>query len=708
MKKKIVSVLFALLPLLACAQVDSSRTTTINDLSLEELLELKVFSAAKKTQLESEAPAMITMIPQSSFKELGAVTLIDVLKFIPGVEVSMGSDGNYRIAIRGSRKAGNILVLINGQQINDFYSGSAIFDMPVDFIEKVEVIRGPGSAIYGSNAMAGVIHIFTISQTSASVTGGTNTTLSANVNYSTQKDKNKMNLSLGYFQSNGSRQLLDTDKVSNQSWSLTNLEKSYETNRWNKDAYLNCQLVSGDLHFQLFDIYRQQGTWVGPVYIAAPDSKLLTNQLATNLYYDYKVGDNIVITPKIYYNRNSHNFLKQEAPDKYISSLSGDLFEEGKLTHEKYTGTSYGSSLDIYIKANEHLDILTGSVFEDHSISDYELKRNYKIVGDQYKGNFGNYDDIKFTQNDKRRLVFAYFIQAGYRIKKFTVTAGLRYDDYSDFGQSANPRIGITYNASQHIRFKGLYGKAFRAPTFQELYDNSTTGNEYGTKGNTALTPEDINTFELAAEINIKKVIFKYNVYYTENNNLIRVYDPHGGGSIGIYENIGDVKTYGNGASVVVEIKEGFSVFANYSQFLSTFKWNEKNVRASDIAFYKKQPAYYRELRNIPTLRVNGGLSYTYRKFLFAAGLNYGNASENNKRFYLETDHYVRIPYYVQGNFTVRYAVTPKLTISLIGNNIGTKKFSDPEESTNINAFGLRGLIQPGPEVLLNIIYKFK
>jgi iron complex outermembrane receptor protein len=706
-RNKVFFLILLFLPLFSFSQNDSTvKKGDITDLSLEELLELKVFSAAKKPQLETEAPSIITVIEHADFKNFGAITLIDLLKFIPGIETSMGTDGQYRISIRGGRKDGNILILINGQQINDFYNGRAIYDLPLDFIEKVEIIRGPGSAIYGSNAMAGVINIFTISQTSVSVTGGLNSTLNANANYTVKNEKVKLDLSLGYYQSDGNSQLIESDKVKDQEWSLTYLDKNYRTNRWNKDGYVNCNLVSNNLHFNLFNIYRQQGSWIGPVFIASPDSRLITNQLAANVFYDYRIGENVIITPKLYYNSNTHDFLNQEAPDNYVSATSGDLFTDGKLTREKYTGVTYGSSLDIYIKANDHFDILTGSVFEDLSLSKYDLSRNYKIVGDEYQGSFNNYDNIEFTQDKKRRFVFAYFLQTNFRIKKFTVTAGLRYDDYNDFGQSVNPRLGITYKATQHIHFKGLYGKAFRAPSFQELYDNSTIGNEYGVKGNTKLTPEDINTVEIGTVINYKKLQIKYNLYYIQNRNLIRVYDPHGGGSIGIYENIGDVETYGNGGTITFALAPEFHVFANYSQFLSTFKWNENNVRASDVAFYDKQPDYYKELRNVPTLKLNGGFDYTIKKVFIAIGINYGNEAENNKRFYLETDHYVRIPYYLQGNITLGYSVNKHLNINFIGNNLGTQKYSDPEESTNINAFGLKGLIQPGPSLLLNVIYK--
>lgn len=688
------------------AQTDTLlKPLDVNELTLEQLLDVDVYSASRKLQRQSEAPAIMTTLTQAQITQFGALTMIDVLKYVPGIETSIGSDGFYRVSIRGTRKNGEILVLVNGQQINDFYNGRAIFDLPVEFIEKIEIIRGPGSALYGSNAMAGVINVFTIQETSASASGGNNGTLKANLNYFLEKKKTQFNVSLGALSSDGANAIIDSDKVEFQPWSLTHLEKNYKTNRWTKDVYLSSMLSSGDFHFQIFNIARQQGSYVGPVFIAAPDSKLFTNQFNSSVYYDFKVSDNVIVTPKVYTNLNYHDFLNQETPKNYISNTSGDVFTNGKYSKEKYLGTTYGSELDIYIKANEHFDLLTGSVFEDLAMNKYELTRNYKIVGDQYQETFSNYDNIPFDQKNKRRYVFAYFMQGNYKLKKLNITAGLRYDDYNDFGSALNPRMGVNYKVNSHLVLKGLYGKAFRAPTFQELYDNTTLGNEYGVKGNINLTPEKIRTFEIGTEISYKKLVIKYNVFHLQTSNLIQIYDPHGGGSIGNYENIGNLSSFGNEAELMVSILPKVYIVANYSQFISTFSWNKDKVRKADVAFYDKQPNDLKNITNIPTLRLNFGVDANIKKFHAFVGANYGNQAYNNNRFYLEQDHFTNIPFYLQANFNFGYSITKKCLVSIVGQNIG-EKYSDPDESTNINAFGSKGLRQPGPTMMLQLKYK--
>ena len=705
--KNVYLAVFVFLNFVVYSQTDTvQKATTISELSLEQLLDINVFSASRKLERQSEAPAIMTTISQKQIKTLGATNIIDVFKYIPGIETNIGADGFYQISIRGANKDGEVLVLINGQQINDFYNGRALIDLPVDFIERIEVIRGPGSALYGSNAIAGVINIFTIKETSISVLGGNYNTLKLNANYFVEKKKTQFNISVGGLTTDGADAEIESDKAESQTWSLTHSDKNYKTNRWRKDVYLNSNLKAGDFHFQVFNIGRQQGAYIGPVFIAAPESKLLTNQLSTSVHYDFKIGDNVVVTPKIYSNLNYRDFLTQEVPNNYVSNASGDIFNNGKLTKEKYFGKTYGAGMDIYIKANEHFDLLTGSVFEDLSMSNYSLTRNYKIAGDEYKQTFGNYDNIEFIQDGKRRYIFAYFLQGNYKIKKLNITAGLRHDDYSDFGSTFNPRVGVNYKVSSHLLFKGLYGTAFRAPTFQELYDNTAIGNEYGVKGNVNLTPEKIKTIEIGTKITYKNIILNYNIYYVFHKNLIRIYDPHGGGSIGIYENIGNTKTFGNEAELFVQLwRDKLNLFVNYSQYLCTFEWNKEKVKKSDVAFFEKQPDYYKTITNIPTLRLNAGLEFKVKKYTLFAGANYGNEAYNNNRFYLEQDHFAEIPFYLQGNFNVGYSFTEKITAKIQLNNVG-KKYSSPDESTNINAFGSKGMLQPGATISVLLKYK--
>lgn len=696
----------------ACTAVFSQDTIPkpkidLSNLSIEELMNLDVYTAGKKYEKIIEAPAIMSVATKEDMHKWGAVTLIDVLKFLPGIEVTIDSKGYYNVAIRGINKTGNILLLVNGQTINDFYSGLPVYDLPVDVLERVEVIRGPGSALYGTNAMVGVINVTTIDETSVSASYGMNNMASVSGAYNIDKEHFHLASFIGFQNNTTSNAIVQEDKASDELWSLTNGTKTFETQRWNQDLISGINLKYKDFSINLNNIYRQRGAYVGPLHIASPDSKISHNRFLANLSYDFRISDNVIITPKLYYNNYNNMNEFQEAPDNYVSDISGDTFTNGKISKEKYFGVTYGAEMDIQIKASDNFEILNCAIFEDSRVMDYELTRNYNSITENYYGSFANYNDLTYTQKDKKRYVFAYLFQGRYTYKKLILTTGLRYDDYSDFGQSLNPRIGATYNFTNRFRVKGLYGKAFRAPTFQELYDNTLTGNDVGVKGNENLTPEIINTVELAFEYNFDKIYLKYNAFYVKNSNLIRVYDTYGSGGIGEYRNIGDVDYIGNEAECVINLFKGFNFFANYSQLINRFYWDENNVNEADVVYLSKKPNFSRELRNLPTIRINAGLSYNIKKIRFFVGGNFGNPLENNRRFYLENSRFVDIPYYVTVSTNVIYAPLDKLSIQLAVNNIGTK-YAAPDESTDINAYGEQGLIQPGLMAFLKLNYKIR
>jgi len=493
---------------------DTIKGKDLSDLSLEELMNLTIYSASKKVERLNAAPAIATVLTKNDLVYYAGLTLVDVLKYVPGVEVSMSSEGFYRVSIRGTRKEGNILFLIDGKQQNDFYNGRALFDIPVSMIDHIEIVRGPGSALYGTNAVAGVINVYMIQASSVTAAISAEGAVNLTTNYFVEKNQSNFAFSAAYVQNNTPSSIINRDKEYDQTWSLTYDSTDYKTQRWNKDLLFNVSTKIKDFHFDAYSIYRVQGAYVGPLYVAAPDSKLISNQVASSSYYNFSVSDNVVIPPKIYFNCNSHNFSNQETPDGYVSSQSGNFFADGKISKEHYDGFTYGTQLDISIRVNEHFDLLVGNVYENMVLKNYSLERNYKIVSDENMVAFGNYDDLKYDQQGKRRNLMATYLQGNYHYKNWNVTGGLRYDNYSDFGQSMNPRIGVNYKAGKYFRIKSLIGKAFRAPTFLELYDNTSIGNEYGVRGNLNLEPETITSYELGAEFNIKPLFIKYNLFY--------------------------------------------------------------------------------------------------------------------------------------------------------------------------------------------------
>lgn len=142
------------------------------ELSLEDLLEIEVVTAAKKVQKISEAPAAMYVITEEDIKQSGATTIPDVLRIVPGIDVMEITATDFAINARGFNQemSNKMLVLIDSRTMYwDFYGLIAWDSFPIalEEIKRIEIVKGPGSALYGANAFSGVINILTKSQKSS-------------------------------------------------------------------------------------------------------------------------------------------------------------------------------------------------------------------------------------------------------------------------------------------------------------------------------------------------------------------------------------------------------------------------------------------------------------------------------------------------------------------------------------------------------------
>jgi len=144
----------------------SGAATALDELSLEELANTEISSVSRRSQNLANVPAAAFVIPSEDIRRSGAYTLPDVLRMVPGIEVAQVDNGRYAVSARGfnGRFANKLQVLVDGRSIySPFFSGVMWEHDPValDDIERIEVIRGPGAAMWGANTVNGVINIIT-------------------------------------------------------------------------------------------------------------------------------------------------------------------------------------------------------------------------------------------------------------------------------------------------------------------------------------------------------------------------------------------------------------------------------------------------------------------------------------------------------------------------------------------------------------------
>ena len=430
-----------------------------------------VEAASKYKQKTTEAPSSITIITSDEVKKYGHRTLADILASAPGLHVSY--DRNYSfLGVRGFNLGDNnnrVLLLVDGHRINNSLSDSAYlgteFLLDVDLIDRVEIIRGPGSSLYGNNAFFGVINVVTrqgrdLKGFEVSGEAGSFDTFKGRATYGNQF-KNGLELLL-------SGSLLDSGGDENLFYKEYNTPANNNGIAHDADGG-NSKNFFGSVSFHDFTL---EGAWArrekhNPTaqYLADfNDNRLMTTDERSyaSLKYAHEFERFANVTASLYYDRHNLDIDEPFGGVPYRDAQAAEWWgAELTLTKrlwDRHTLTFGGEYRDDFKQHQQFSDVSTGTVFKD-------LSANRTSYGIYLEGNFEIVTNLHFT-------------------------AGARYDQYGDYDPTVNPRFALIWSPVEQTVFKAIYGTAFRAPNFFELSDTR----------NQNIRPETIRTYELVYE----------------------------------------------------------------------------------------------------------------------------------------------------------------------------------------------------------------
>jgi iron complex outermembrane receptor protein len=474
----------------------------VDDLSLADLMNLEMTTATKRKISVRKAPAIATVITAAEIRSMGARNLTDVLKMVPGFGVSILSSGRSSFEVRGIRTATNekILVMMDGHRLNEPYDGSAItnlFDtLSVENAKQIEIIRGPGSALYGANAFVAAVNIIT---KDAEDTDGVEVTAAAG-SFDTKTisvvggksfEKFKIAGSVEYVDTDGTKPTIDADRFAGKPFSKTPGEANLYLEQ--TDAFLKASY--GNLIFRGHFMDRDKGSYIGVAQALTDGNEYPQQNFWTDMEYSYSFTDRASAKFRIYYDHFKSDVSLKLLPEGVPGFPDGMI---GK-PHLKIgtTGTELQSDMDMF-KGN-HLIIGVNYEYTEQydvgQVTNFNPWTNAPLGSLQDVSSWGNFN------KDVTRKVWAVYIQDEWTItENLNLTAGVRHDHYDDFGGTTNPRLGVVWNFLKDADFKLLYGQAFRAPSFVELYND---GNPT-VIGNPNLQPEEIKTYEAALEYRLK------------------------------------------------------------------------------------------------------------------------------------------------------------------------------------------------------------
>ncbi len=519
------------------------------DMSLEELGKIRVSTLASGTATPlDKAVAITTVITAEDIAAMGARDIDEVLETVPGLHVGRLPFTPPKYTIRGitSTHTPQTLMMINGIPISSLYIGHpslAWGGFPIQAISKIEVIRGPGSALYGADAFAGVINIVTksyndIPENRAGIQYGSFNTANAWVNYGTRQYNTDVGLSLEYNTTDGFKGIV-TEDAQTLLDSLTGSQASLAPHKMNmvRDLFeARLQLDGQNWNYHLGYQNRRYGEGAGIAQAVDMQGRYISDRVNTDLTYTWQqLPKNFKLNTRISYYYHSQQAVKDNllypagSNSVYPVNVFPNLFPNGVIGNPEYREEQARFNLDGEFNGfNNHI-VRVGAGFFWGDIYEVTEQKNFGTsfapdgtplpLFPRPNGREEVADTPEIFLPEKGRTNYSIYAQDEWLFDpQWVLTTGVRYDNYSDFGDTINPRLALVWASSQDTTAKLLYGRAFRAPSISELFATSNPV----TLGNANLTPETIDTYELAFNHKLSpKLSYSSNIFYYQIDDFI-------------------------------------------------------------------------------------------------------------------------------------------------------------------------------------------
>ena len=625
----------------AVADTTDKSSVTVEIISLEELMKIGIISSTKFEQKIIETPNVISLFTNKQIAQNGWRSLNDVMAKLPSYSISQDYE-RPTLSSRGLYEGWNnnhILFLVDGIPMNDnlygtFYSWDVT---PLSMVKTIEVIRGPGSALYGSNAMNGVVQINTLSivdfdkthkfslkygnygQRQYSFLSTFSTPLLSSVfafNHS-QTD------GYSYTSYDGSGELDNTGKPV----SHTTMDARESNYFWVKlEGRESLSDLSFQYHYQNWKFQTGHG-WLWSI----PDFNESMIENRHIFAIKYKPFISLSVFPEIliryqvhevnwnirFYRNNAFDGFYQAGMWEYLNTSANDLFVRTQFTYLYTEEISLlgGIEADMFFYDGDKAHY--SNIDVDNTFAPFDAGNSYRDLGpalDYIKGK--PVTNIGF---------YAQMAVKNFLISKLNLTLGLRYDTeffkYSDVIAAGKPekskdfsqlnlRLAFVYQIADNLALKALWGKAFRAPSPTEMFGAHT----FTLASNISqLKPEILNTFEFAIDwVANSNLNWRANFFYTKNENQIAYSAQNNNLSTNIFSS--------TNWGIETELIYGFK---NITGFLNASVVSRVSEEIQDNTIMQNS-----DLTWVPPFVANCGFTYSMDNFLVSLNAHYQAAAK--------------------------------------------------------------------------------
>jgi len=505
----------------------------------DNIFDMEVSVASKNSVSLNETPGVVSVITYDEIQNSGARNLIDVLNLVPGFDFGMDVTNSIGAGIRGLwAYEGKLLVMLDGQEMQEQAFASFQFGnrLNVDQIQKIEIIRGPGSSLYGGNAELGVINIVThraVNSQGLEVSGQVGhmerslARSNVNLNYAKKLNYWEFDIKAAYGKGVYSDQVF-TD-IYGDTYDLTKDGANTQTANVNFGA----QNRGFDFRF-IFDDYQQKTVSLYDAMAEEPYEQSFRG-VFTGASYAIKFSDKLTVTPRINFKSQQPWAIDNEYTGYYNPTINRLL-----------------GNVQLEYQANEHFNMIAGGEY-------YNDRAKMKADDNAW---FDGSDDLSLSNA-------SFFVQGILKTKITNITAGMRYDKHSMVEGAFSPRLSFTKDFGK-FHYKALYSRAFRTPSVANLvafnvYDNGSLEDI-----SPDIKPEKSDVFELELGYQFTpQFSLSGNVFHTSINDPMVYYYHYDEGADVEYEGYYNSTKYG---SKGVELEGRFNgkwgyLKANYSYY---------------------------------------------------------------------------------------------------------------------------------------------
>jgi outer membrane receptor protein involved in Fe transport len=554
----------------------------LSELSLEQLMEIPVTSVSKSAESQKQSPANVKVISGDEIRKFGYRTLSEVLARVPGFYIT--NDRNYEyLGVRGLSRPGDyntrILLLINGHRINDpIYDYAPIaeeFPADIQDIDRIEIVKGPGSSLWGTNALLGVINVVTKSGQNidgASVTaeyGSLNRTkghLEVGKKYESGLD---IAASFATLNSNGDKNIFFPEFTNDTFSGGFAMDQDEEVAQRG-----SVRMSWKDINIEYFQKGRDKTIPTGSYGSLFNSDQNTTDDKSSHLEINTtrQLSDSIDLVVRGYRDEVSYGGLLTIPDGK-------DIFINRDFSQSTILGTEARLIFDI----SDDVKLITGLEYQDQSPLSF------------FNENTGTNEE-PFLDLESSRTLLSIYSQLEYEpLEQLKFVFGLRKDDYSNFDSEISPRTAVIYSPLESTNIKLMAGRAFRIPNFYETNYSAGT-----VLPNSSLSPERLYSYELLVEQSINKDHFLSLSYFDLDLRDIVTQTSNSMSQLQ-FANRGSASSQGIEFGYDGRLRSDYSIFAN-ATVLTT-----------------KDSSSGSSLSNAPALLANIGLSAT----LFNSGWNF-------------------------------------------------------------------------------------